>query len=86
LPTLVIIDGVVRLLPGVVGKESSLKEESFAQGMLDWPQYTRPRNFRGWRVPKILLSGNHKKIAEWRKEQALKKTLQKRPDLLVQSR
>jgi len=82
IPTLVIIDAVVRLLPGVVGNADSVKEESFTQGMLDWPQYTRPRNFRGWEVPEVLLCGNHQEIARWRREQAKQRTLIKKPELL----
>ena len=73
---------IVRLIPGVVGKKDSLKEESFSQKLLEYPQYTKPENFKGQKVPKVLISGNHKKITLWRKEQALKKTLKNRPDLL----
>jgi tRNA (guanine37-N1)-methyltransferase len=82
LPALVIIDAVVRLLPGVVGDEESLKEESFSWGLLDYPHYTRPPEWRGIRVPEVLLSGNHKKIREWRRKEALRRTMKKRPDLL----
>jgi tRNA (guanine37-N1)-methyltransferase len=77
----VVIDAVVRLLPGVAGNESSLAEESFAQGLLEYPHYTRPRDWEGRPIPDVLLSGDHKKIAEWRREQAEKITKQRRPDL-----
>ena len=82
LPAAVVVDTVVRLIPGVVGKEESLKEESFSKNLLEYPQYTRPEVYKGIKVPKILLSGNHKKIAEWREQQALKITKKRRPDLL----
>lgn len=78
----VFADAVVRLLPGVLGDEASAQEDSFAQGLLEFPQYTRPVEFRGWGVPKILLSGNHAEIAKWRHQQALEKTRRNRPDLL----
>jgi tRNA (guanine37-N1)-methyltransferase len=81
LPAMVMVDSVVRLLPGVIDEES-LKSESFSGDMLDFPQYTRPREFRGWAVPDVLLSGNHKEIERWRREKALEKTREKRPDLL----
>lgn len=80
-PAMVIIDGVIRLLPGVVGKEESLKTESFENNLLDYPQYTRPEIFKGMSVPGVLLSGNHKKIKKWRKEKSLEITRTKRPDL-----
>ncbi len=70
-----IVDATVRLIPGVLGNEESLKEESFENGLLEYPQYTRPRLYRGMAVPEILLSGNHKKIKEWREEQAKKRTI-----------
>lgn len=84
LPAMVVIDAVVRLLPGVLGDENSLKEESFSskENLLEYPQYTRPNNFNGWKVPTVLLSGNHKEINEWRKEKALNKTKIMRPDLI----
>jgi tRNA (guanine37-N1)-methyltransferase len=82
LPAAVIADAVVRLLPGVIGDEQSALEDSFQDGLLAPPEYTRPPEFRGWRVPDILLSGNHAKIAQWRYEQALERTRQRRPDLL----
>lgn len=72
LPVMVVIDSVVRLLPGVIGKEESLKEESHNKpGYLEYPQYTRPEKYRGWEVPKVLLSGNHKEIEKWRKEKSI---------------
>jgi tRNA (guanine37-N1)-methyltransferase len=82
LAAMVIIDAVVRLIPGVLGDEDSSKDDSFSEGLLEYPQYTRPEVFRGMKVPDVLLSGNHKKIAEWRKEQALVRTKKTRPDLL----
>ena len=77
----VLVDAVVRLLPGVLGHEQSAADDSFSAGLLETPQYTRPAEFRGWKVPEVLLSGNHAEIAKWRKEQALKRTKQNRPDL-----
>lgn len=77
----VLIDAVVRLLPGVAGNVGSLAEESFAQGLLEYPHYTRPRDWEGRSIPDVLLSGDHQKIAEWRREQAEKITKQRRPDL-----
>ncbi|MDI6865298.1 tRNA (guanosine(37)-N1)-methyltransferase TrmD [Thermodesulfovibrio yellowstonii] len=82
LPALVIIDSIVRLLPGALGDELSSEEDSFMKGFLDYPHYTRPEEFEGMRVPEILLSGDHKKIALWRRREALRNTFQKRPDLL----
>ncbi|ELR96970.1 tRNA (guanosine(37)-N1)-methyltransferase TrmD [Gloeocapsa sp. PCC 73106] len=82
IPALALINGVVRLLPGTVGKEASLKAESFEDGLLDYPQYTRPPVFRGWEVPLVLRSGNHREIEKWRREQQLQRTLERRPDLL----
>jgi tRNA (guanine37-N1)-methyltransferase len=81
LAALVLIDACVRLLPGVAGNETSLAEESFAQGLLEYPHYTRPREWEGRTVPEVLLSGDHKAIAEWRREQAEKLTRERRPDL-----
>ena len=77
-----IIDAVVRLLPGALGDEDSAKDDSFSAGLLEYPQYTRPEVFRGMKVPDILLSGDHAKIAQWRKQQALERTKKWRPDLL----
>jgi len=82
IPAMVITDAVVRLIPGVLGDLDSPVRESFSDGLLEYPQYTRPAEFRGMRVPEILLSGNHQKIKEWQKTQAIKSTLEKRPDLL----
>jgi tRNA (guanine37-N1)-methyltransferase len=78
----VLVDAVVRLIPGVLGDEQSAHDDSFREGLLEAPQYTRPGEFRGWKVPEILLSGNHAQIAVWRKEQAKKRTRENRPDLL----
>ncbi len=82
LPALVLIDAVVRLLPGILGSEDSPLEESHASGLLEYPQYTRPEIYCGWPVPEVLLSGNHAKIARWRREQIILRTLERRPDLL----
>ena len=79
---LAIIDAVARFVPGVLGDEESATDESFAAGLLEYPQYTRPPEFMGHRVPDILLSGDHGRVARWRREQSLLRTLQKRPDLL----
>ncbi|MBU2541539.1 MAG: tRNA (guanosine(37)-N1)-methyltransferase TrmD [Candidatus Omnitrophica bacterium] len=84
LPAMVLIDSVVRLLPGVLGRSESLKEESFESGILEYPQYTRPADFRKMKVPALLLSGDHKAIADWRRKQALLETKKKRADLLKQ--
>jgi tRNA (guanine37-N1)-methyltransferase len=82
LPAMVVIDVVARLLPGVLGDDESSKEESFSQGLLEYPHYTRPADFKGMKVPEILLSGHHAQIAQWRQEQAIERTRQRRPDLL----
>jgi len=82
LPALVIVDAVARLVPGVVGDEESVARDSFAHGLLDFPQYTRPADFQGLKVPEVLLSGHHAEIARWRRRQALARTLDRRPDLL----
>jgi tRNA (guanine37-N1)-methyltransferase len=79
---LAVLEAVTRLVPGVVGNEDSLGPESFEQGLLDYPHYTRPREFRGMEVPDVLLSGDHSQIAEWRRRAALEKTRRNRPDLL----
>ncbi|MBI4779735.1 MAG: tRNA (guanosine(37)-N1)-methyltransferase TrmD [Oscillatoriophycideae cyanobacterium NC_groundwater_1537_Pr4_S-0.65um_50_18] len=81
IPALTLLNGVIRLLPGTVGKEESLKLESFEAGLLDYPQYTRPAEFRGLKVPEVLLSGNHQAIAQWRKQQQQDRTRDRRPDL-----
>jgi tRNA (guanine37-N1)-methyltransferase len=82
LPAMVIVDAVTRLLPGVLGDDESTQEESFNHGLLEYPQYTRPAEFRGIKVPEVLLSGNHAEIARWRAEQARLRTQERRPDLL----
>jgi tRNA (guanine37-N1)-methyltransferase len=78
----VLVDSIVRLLPGTLGHEQSAADDSFSNGLLEAPQYTRPADFCGWKVPEVLLSGNHAEIAKWRKEQAIKRTRENRPDLL----
>lgn len=82
IPAMVLLDGVVRLLPGALGHPDSAQEESFEDGLLDYPQYTRPPEFHGRKVPDVLLSGNHQEIEKWRREQALRRTLERRKDLL----
>jgi tRNA (guanine37-N1)-methyltransferase len=82
LPAMVIVDAVTRLLPGALGDDTSSHEESFSHGLLEYPQYTRPAEFRGMKVPEVLLSGNHAQIAKWRVEQANARTKERRPDLL----
>src|SRR5271154_4625216 len=82
LPAMVIIDAVTRLLPGVLGDDESSHDESFSHGLLEYPQYTRPAEFRGMKVPDVLLSGNHAEIEKWRREQAKLRTEKQRPDLL----
>lgn len=85
IPALALINGVVRLLPGTVGKTASLEADSFEDGLLDYPHYTRPPEFRGMKVPEVLLSGNHAKIAQWRRDQQIQRTRSRRPDLLQQT-
>src|SRR5881398_1299460 len=85
LPAMVVIDAVTRLLPGVLGDEESSLDESFSHGLLEYPQYTRPSEFRGMKVPEVLLSGNHAEIENWRLEQARKRTKERRRDLLEQN-
>lgn len=82
LPAMVVIDSVTRLLPGVLGNETSAVTDSFSTGLLEYPHYTRPETFRDWAVPEVLLSGHHSNIAKWRREQSLLRTWQKRPELL----
>ena len=82
LPAMVVIDAVTRLLPGVLGDDTSSQDESFSVGMLEYPQYTRPAEFRGMKVPEVLVSGNHAEIARWRAEHAKLRTRERRPDLL----
>lgn len=82
LACMVIIDSVVRLIPGILGNQESYQYDSFSDGLLEYPQYTRPANFRGFKVPDVLLSGDHKKIETWRRKESLRRTLKRRPDLL----
>jgi len=82
IPAMVVVDAITRLIPGVLGDEMSCREESFSQGLLEYPHYTRPVEFRGMRVPEVLLSGNHGKISRWRQEQARRRTEKQRPDLI----
>jgi tRNA (guanine37-N1)-methyltransferase len=82
LAAMVIVDAVSRFVPGVVGHEQSVGEDSFSRGLLDYPHYTRPAEFEGWRVPDVLLSGHHAEIDRWRRREALRRTLERRPDLL----
>ena len=86
LPAMVIIDAVIRLLPGVLGDDESSRDESFSHEWLEYPQYTRPAEFRGMKVPEVLLSGNHAEISRWRSEQARNRTKEQRPDMLVEKR
>jgi tRNA (guanine37-N1)-methyltransferase len=81
-PAMVVIDAVVRLLPGVLGSEVSPQDDSHTSGLLEYPQYTRPADYQGWSVPEVLLSGNHAQIAKWRREQIIRRTLERRPELL----
>lgn len=82
LAAMVLVDAVVRLIPGVLGSDQATGDDSYASGLLEYPQYTRPRVYRGWEVPPILLSGNHEQVAGWRREQAVKRTLERNPELL----
>lgn len=82
---MVIVDAVARLIPGVLGNDESARHESFAEGLLESPQYTRPEEFRGWKVPEVLLSGHHREIEAWRRREALTRTLRRRPDLLARA-
>ena len=82
LPALILIDALSRLLPGVLGDPTGAMDDSHASGLLEYPHYTRPSEYRGWSVPEILISGNHAKIEKWRREQSLRRTLKRRPDLL----
>lgn len=81
-PLCCVLESVIRLIPGVVGNEESVKDESFETGLLEYPQYTRPRNYRGWEVPDVLVSGHHREVKKWRTEQSIKLTRENRPDLL----
>lgn len=82
LPALILVDAITRLIPGALGDPSGALDDSHASGLLEYPQYTRPAEFRGWETPEVLLSGNHAAIQRWRREQALLRTLQRRPDVL----
>ncbi len=86
IPAMVIVDAVTRLVPGVLGDPGATFEDSHAEGLLEYPHYTRPAVFRGWAVPEVLLSGNHAEIVRWRRQQALRRTLERRPDLLAKAR
>ncbi len=85
LPAMVVIDAIVRLLPGVLGSEASALDDSHATGLLEYPQYTRPVVYKGWQVPEVLLSGDHCRIAKWRREQVILRTLERRPELINQA-
>jgi tRNA (guanine37-N1)-methyltransferase len=85
IPALVIVDAVSRLVPGVVGDAESVAADSFSRGVLDYPHYTRPAEFRGWAVPDVLLSGHHARIEAWRRHEALRRTMRERPDLLAEA-
>jgi tRNA (guanine37-N1)-methyltransferase len=78
---MVVVEAVVRLLPGALGSEASAQDDSHTTGLLEYPQYTRPKVYRGWAVPEVLLSGNHAQIARWRRRQALLRTLRRRPEM-----
>lgn len=82
LPALIVIDAVSRLVPGVLGDPTGAEDDSHSMGLLEYPHYTRPPEFRGWKVPEVLLSGDHAKIEAWRREQALQRTFHKRPDMI----
>jgi tRNA (guanine37-N1)-methyltransferase len=82
LPALVVIDAVARLIPGVLGDEGAPGDDSHSSGLLEYPHYTRPPEFRGWGVPEVLLSGDHARVTAWRREQSLRRTLERRPDLI----
>ena len=86
LPALLVIDAVSRLLPGVLGDPTGAEDDSHSMGLLEYPHYTKPPEFRGWKVPEILLSGDHRKIETWRREQALQRTLKKRPDMIEKAK
>lgn len=85
LPALVLLDAITRLIPGVLGDPDGAMDDSHASGLLEYPHYTRPAEFRGWQVPEVLLSGNHAAIARWRRQQSLLRTLKRRPDLLAKA-
>ncbi len=83
IPVMVMVDAIIRMIPGVIGKEESAKKDSFYHGLLDYPHFTRPENYRNYKVPEVLLSGDHKKIGRWRIKQSLLRTFIRRPDLLI---
>lgn len=85
LPAMILVDAVARLVPGVLGDEGAVEDDSHASGLLEYPHYTRPAEFRGWKVPEVLLSGDHARIAAWRREQSLRRTRLRRPDLLAKA-
>jgi len=85
LPAMVLVDGVARLVPGVLGHEDSAQDESFSHGLLEYPQYTRPAEFRGLQIPEVLVSGNHQEVARWRQKMGKARTKERRPDLLDDS-
>jgi tRNA (guanine37-N1)-methyltransferase len=85
IPALAVIDAVARQLPGVLGDEGAAADDSHASGLLEYPHYTRPAEFRGWAVPEVLTSGDHARIAAWRREQSLRRTLDRRPDMLPEA-
>ncbi|PWA13484.1 tRNA (guanosine(37)-N1)-methyltransferase TrmD [Pueribacillus theae] len=85
LASMVIIDSVARLIPGVLGNQASHQQDSYSTGLLEHPHYTRPQDFRGMKVPEVLLSGDHKKIGEWRRKESLRRTIERRPDLLKEN-
>ena len=85
LPALLLIDAVSRLIPGVLGDPTGAEDDSHSMGLLEYPHYTRPPEFRGWKVPEVLLSGDHAKLEKWRREQALQRTLRKRPDMIAKA-
>lgn len=85
IPAMIIVDAVTRLIPGVLGDPAAAAQDSHASGLLEGPHYTRPAEFRGWRVPEVLLSGNHAQIAAWRRRESLRRTFERRPDLLAQA-
>jgi len=82
LPSMIVIDTLIRLIPGVLEKKEAIQEESFSSKTLEYPQYTRPANFKGWKVPEVLLSGNHQQIKKWRDQEAQERTQKRRPDLV----
>jgi tRNA (guanine37-N1)-methyltransferase len=86
LPAMVICDSIIRLIPGVLGDEECLRDESFEDGMLEYPQYTRPAEYQNMRVPEVLLSGDPKKIGQWRRQEAYTRTRERRPDLLEENK